>query len=267
MTIDPQRNSDMYLPKSRPATRVARPESKAVVHGPEAVRVLCVDDHEMLVEGLLARFELDGRVNVVGHLASAEKLVEEVARLRPDVALLDIELPGPDIFEVADRLRAFERPPRIVFLTAHFGDGCLTAAYRCGASGYFSKSDRASEIVDGVVEIARGGGAKFMMGTKVRAGMIDPERIDRGGGDRARDADGPGGGAAGPSTALGCLTQREITILRLIGKGLSRNEIATELSRSVKTIDGHQERLMEKLGVTSRAELMRLAIREGLAAV
>ena len=68
-----------------------------------------------------------------------------------------------------------------------------------------------------------------------------------------------------PGTPLASLTAREIEVLRLIGKGRSRNEIAAELSRSAKTIDGHQERMMRKLGISTRAELMRFAIREGLA--
>jgi DNA-binding NarL/FixJ family response regulator len=220
------------------------------------VRVLCVDDHAVLVEGLKAQFAIEGRIQVVGRLPSAEKLLDEVARLKPDVVLLDIEMPGPDVFEMADRMRRAYPKLRFVFLSAHIRDGYLAAAYKCGAWGYFAKGDELEDIVAGIKELARSTSGTFVMGPKVqqRCGAARP------GGARvlARDE-------ARPTTPLDALSSREVEILRLIGKGLSRGEIAKELSRSAKTIDGHQERLMKKLAIESRADLMRFAIREGFA--
>jgi len=213
--------------------------------------VLCVDDHALLVEGLKAQFAIDGSIRVVGRLASAEKLLEETARLRPDVLLLDIEMPGPDIFEMADRVRRVHPGMRFIFLSAHIRDGYLAAAYKCGAWGYFAKADELEDIVAGVREVARSTNGTFVLGPKVR------RRCAAGTATRTPDA--------APMTALQSLSAREIEILRLIGKGLSRNQIAAELSRSAKTIDGHQERILKKLGIGSRAELMRFAIREGIA--
>lgn len=227
------------------------------------VRVLCVDDHAVLVEGLKAQFAIDGRIAVVGRLASAEKLLEEAARLKPDVVLLDIEMPGPDVFEMADRMRHMHPNLRFVFLSAHIRDGYIAAAYKCGAWGYFAKGDELEDIVAGIKELASSAGGAFVMGPKVRQ----------------RCAQAAAGSAASKPLPLNSrpnqespvamplesLTSREIEVLRLIGKGLSRVEIAKELSRSAKTIDGHQERMMKKLGLDSRAELMRFAIREGLA--
>ncbi|MEX2217556.1 MAG: response regulator transcription factor [Phycisphaerales bacterium] len=216
------------------------------------VRVLCVDDHAVLVEGLKAQFSIDGRIAVVGRLGSAEKLLEEVARLRPDVVLLDIEMPGPDAFEMADRLRHMHAGVRVIFLSAHIRDGYISSAYRCGAWGYFAKSDDLTAICAGVMEVAQSREGTFVLGPKVR--------------QRCRPAPAGGGTrTAAPATPLDSLTAREIEVLRLIGKGLSRTEIAEQLSRSAKTIDGHQERIMKKLRLESRAELMRFAIREGLA--
>ncbi len=226
------------------------------------VRVLCVDDHAVLVEGLRAQFDLDGRIRVVGRLSSAEKLLEEVQRLKPDLILLDIELPGPDVFEMADRLRHVCPSARFIFLSAHIRDGYLAAAYKSGASGYFSKADEVEDIVSGILEVARSTVGTFALGPKVR------ERC-------SHTAGRPGIGVRPantrpktdpkPAIPLESLSTREMEILRLIGKGMSRNEIAQELSRSPKTIDGHQERLMKKLSIKSRADLMRFAIREGLA--
>jgi len=225
------------------------------------VRVLCVDDHAVLIEGLKAQFAIDGRIRVVGRLASAEKLLDEVARLKPDVVLLDIEMPGPDVFEMADRMRHQYRELRFVFLSAHIRDGYLAAAYKCGAWGYFAKGDELEDIVAGIYEVARSKGGTFVMGPKVKTLCPTSPNAAPGSGSSRSGT----GADARPMTHLESLSAREIEVLRLIGKGLSRNDIAAELSRSAKTIDGHQERMMKKLGIGSRPELMRFAIREGLA--
>ena len=227
------------------------------------VRVLCVDDHVVLIEGLKAQFMADGQVRCVASLTSAEGVIESVAEHRPDVVLLDIEMPGPDVFEVADRLHHLHPETRFVFLSAHIRDGFLASAFRCGASGYFAKGDDLEEIVDGLKKIARCAEGTFILGSKVRARCQPPKmRNGRVVGKTAGRGDAP---ASPPATLLDSLTQRELEVLRLIGKGLSRGEIGNELARSPKTVDGHQERIMKKLRVFTRAELMRFAIREGLA--
>ena len=232
-----------------------RPDSsEPPAAGGPSVRVLCVDDHAVLIEGLKSQFAIDGRLEVVGRLPSADKLIEEADRLRPDVILLDIEMPAPDVFEMADRLRHADPSLRFIFLSAHIRDGYLAAAYKCGASGYFAKGDELDDIVAGLVQVARSQGGTFVMGPKVRQRCTATARPRT-----------PTQSVEPPATLLESLTPREFEVLRLIGKGLSRNEIATELSRSAKTIDGHQERMMKKLSIESRADLMRFAIREGLA--
>lgn len=229
---------------------------------PKAVvaRVLCVDDHAVLVEGLKAQFAIDGQIQCVGHLSSAANLVDEASRLKPDVILLDIEMPGPDVFEMADRLHRVHPNTRFMFLSAHVRDGYLAAAYKCGAWGYFAKGDDLSDIVAGVKQVARSDDGVFVMGPKVRQHCQPARAPLLGDRSRTQPADQPR-----PSTTLESLTPRELQVLRLIGKGCSRTDIARELSRSAKTIDGHQERIMKKLDIDSRAELMRFAIREGLA--
>lgn len=256
---------------SRTSSRPSSPESPRPVEAKAlrktgasatapAVRTLCVDDHAVLVEGLKAQFQIDGHITCVGYLSSATNLVEEAARLRPDVILLDIEMPGPDVFEMADRLRHANPAARFIFLSAHVRDGYLSAAYKCGASGYFAKGDALDDIVAGIKQVARSEQGVFVMGPKVKERLqsAKPAPLHR---QAAKQSNSSGA----PKTTLESLTPREIEILRLIGKGQSRNDIARELSRSAKTIDGHQERIMKKLGIDSRAELMRFAIREGLA--
>lgn len=239
-----------------PSQALTRDTSKA------PVRVLCVDDHVVLVEGLKAQFGIDGQLRCVASLESAEHVIDAVAEHRPDVVVFDIEMPGPDVFEVADRLHHLHPEVRFIFLSAHIRDGFLASAYRCGGSGYFAKGDDLEEIVEGLKRVARCAEGTFVMGSKVRARCQPPKvRASRQGtvGARTVVQSGP------PATLLDLLTQRELEVLRLIGKGLSRGEIGEELARSPKTVDGHQERIMKKLRVETRAELMRFAIREGLA--
>lgn len=229
---------------------------------PSTIRVLCVDDHALLVEGLKAQFAIDGAIEVVGRVPTAERLLEEVERLSPDVVLLDIEMPGPDAFETADRL-VRERPGvRVIVLSAHIRDAFISASFAAGICAYFAKSDDLDDIVRGIHRVIEDGSGAFVLGPKVleRCRPVDVERSGR----RGRDS-GSAMRLGGPMTLLESLTSREVEVLRLIGKGLSRVQIAEQLCRSAKTIDGHQDRMMKKLGIPARADLMRFAIREGLA--
>lgn len=230
------------------------------------VRLLCVDDHAFLVEGLKAKFSATGgggdrEFQVVGRLATAQNLVKEAQRLRPDIVLLDIEMPGPDPFEMADRLHRLDERAKIVFLSAYVRDHYIAEAYRCGACGYFSKADEIEDIVEGLRQVAKGGGADgdFVFGPKVKARCRPPKQRRALGGVRTVQSESQ------PPLRLETLSARELEVLRLIGRGLSRNEIAEALSRSPKTIDRHQDRMLNKLALETRAELMRFAIREGLA--
>jgi two-component system response regulator NreC len=218
------------------------------------IRVLCVDDHDLLVNGLRARFELESDIECIGHLTSAERLVAEVHERKPDVVLLDIEMPGPDPFEAASDIRKQHPDTRVVFLSAHIRDHYISAAVRAGAWGYFSKSDETDAIVEGLRTVTRG---KFAFGPKVQA-RVKPSKVSGRGTTSAAGTAAPGG------SKLDSLSPREQEVLRLIGRGHTRTEIADALCRSPKTVDGHREKIMEKLDIHDRGELVRFAIREGL---
>ena len=212
------------------------------------IRVLCVDDHSFLVEGLAARFELERDLEFVGSLRSAERLVDAAREKRPDIVLLDIEMPGTDPFVAADDLRRAFPEVRTIFLSAYVRDHYISAAVKAGAWGYFSKSEDAAAIVEGIRRVADG---EFAFSPKVQ--------------ERCRPAAGSTrAGVEPPPTKLDALTAREQEVLRLIGRGMSREEIARTMCRSPKTVDGHREAIMQKLGVHDRGELVRYAIREGL---
>jgi DNA-binding NarL/FixJ family response regulator len=240
----------------------ASPGDGAASH---SITVLCVDDHAVLIEGLKAQFAIDGRIEIIGRLPDASRLVAETLRLVPRVVLLDVEMPGPDAFVTASRLCQVCPAVRIIVLSAHISDALITAAYNADVRGYFAKSDELEDIVAGIREVARSKPGSFLLSPKVRE-QCRPTMTRLGsqprrgaGATSAESLDGPE-----PKTKLSQLTARENEILRLIGKGLSRIQIAEELCRSVKTVDGHQDRIMNKLGITARADLLRYAIREGL---
>jgi DNA-binding NarL/FixJ family response regulator len=212
------------------------------------IRILCVDDHAFLVEGLKARLELESDLECVGRLATAENLADEVKKTRADVVLLDIEMPGPDPFDALSELRRVNEDVRVVILSAYVRDHYIDSAYKAGAWGYFCKSDQMDAIVEGIRKVA---GGEFAMGPKVQA-RCQPVKGDR----RAK--------SKAPTSKLHLLTDRELEVLRLIGRGLSRIDISKMLSRSPKTIDGHREMIMQKLDIHDRGELVRFAIREGL---
>jgi len=216
------------------------------------LRILCVDDHAFLVEGLKARFGLEQDLEVIARLSSAENLVPEAMRLKPDIVLLDIEMPGPDPFDAADDLRRRCPDIKVIMLSAYVRDHYLSAALKAGVWGYFSKSDDPDAIVDGLRKAAKG---EFVMGPKVAA-RCKPVKP----GKRSRSAP-----KEAPKSKLETLTTREQEVLRFIGRGLSRTQIAETISRSPKTVDGHRERIMAKLDIHSGPELVRFAIREGVA--
>ncbi|MCA9292006.1 MAG: response regulator transcription factor [Phycisphaerales bacterium] len=215
------------------------------------IRVLCVDDHAFMVEGLRARLEMEPDFEFVGRLPTADDLIAEARRLRPTVVLLDIEMPGADVFEIAGDLHRMLPDVRVVFLSAFVRDHYLAAAVEAGAWGYFSKSDEPDEIIAGVRDVANG---RLAFGPSVQ--------------ERCRPTPaGRGRATTPPTTRLDSLSPREQEVLRLIGRGLSRSEIARALSRSPKTVDGHREKIMEKLDLHDRAALVRFAIAEGLVEV
>lgn len=212
------------------------------------VRVLCVDDHAFLVEGLRARLELESSIEFVGRLETADHLVEEVERTGADIVLLDIEMPGRDSFEALRDLANRYFHVKAIMLSAYIRDHYIDSAVDAGAWGYLSKSDEPDTIVAAIRRVARG---EFAFSPVVEERFKRQERRSAKAEDR-------------PLSKFDSLTPREVEILRLIGKGMSRSEIAKAVFRSPKTIDAHRISIMNKLDIHDRVELARFAIREGL---
>ncbi len=201
------------------------------------IRVLCVDDHSFLIEGLAARFELESDLKFIGSLPNAERLVPEVKESRPDIVLLDIEMPDSDVFETLYELRHRCPDARAILLSAHVRDKYIDSAFSSGAWGYLTKSDPPDEVIEGIRKVARG--------ESVLSPLLESRQVT----------------ANQPEVSkLALLTDRERQILRMIANGMSRKAIAERLSRSPMTIDNHRKSILKKLGIHDRVELVRYAI-------
>jgi len=215
-------------------------------------RILCVDDHAFLVEGLKTRIEAEFGFEFAGHVDRADRLDQAVREHRPDIVLLDIEMPGMDAFEALRELMRNHPKLRVVILSAYVRDHYIDEAYKAGAWGYLTKADSPDEIIKAVEKVARG---------QMAASAVVRERMQA----------GPAGrGQARPEevrSKLDLITKREMEILRMIAKGMSRTAIAEQIHRSPMTVDNHRKSIMKKLGINDRGELVRYAIAEGLVEV
>lgn len=215
----------------------------------EPIRVLLIDDHQLLRESLKGMLEATGDIRVVATLGSAEGALEVALRCQPQVVLMDIDMPGKLCFEAARELKQAMPETQVLFLSAFSNDRYIEDALRANATGYLTK-DQSSEELTAAIRSASMSIATFSQ--RVRARLV----LDGSGALRLE---------SGTATRSSALTQRELEILRYVARGLSKKEIASLLERSPATVERHTENLMAKLDIHDRVELARFAIREGLA--
>ena len=214
------------------------------------VKVLLVDDHQMIVESFSALLQLDERFEVVGSAFSAEEGAELVEQLRPDVAVFDVDFPGRDSFDVVPHLAKNSPTTNVLFLTGHLSDIFVSQAIRIGARGYLLKEEPATVVRDSIFRVARG---EFAFSDPVRERLVWNE-------------DSQSYEVRTDSMLCG-LSIQQLAILRHLARGESVKQIAALLDRSEKSIDSHKYRIMHRLGIHDRVELARYAIREGLTLV
>jgi len=212
------------------------------------IRVLIVDDHELVRAALRERLQREPNLQVVGEAAMAEEAVDEVARCGPDIVLMDIDMPGMTCFSAAEQINRMRPGTRIIFLSAYFHDRYIEQALAVKARGYLTKRESPAAVVAAILQVMAGG-AYFS--EEVRSRIV----VDQKGAKLASD----------PKSRASTLTARELEVLRYVAHGLAKKEIAKTMHISVKTVDRHSANLMKKLDIHDRVELTRFAIREGLA--
>ena len=211
------------------------------------MRVLLADDHHLVRAGLRALLENQPGVEVVGEAGDGREALDMIERHRPDVALLDITMPGMNGLEVASRVDKASPRTRVVVLSMHAGEAYVAQALRVGVVGYLLKDAAAAELGLALDAVRRG---EVYLSPAISRTVVDGFL------KAGKPADDP----------LASLTSRQREILQLIAEGNSTKEIAASLDVSVKTVETHRAQLMDRLDIHDVAGLVRFAIRSGLIA-
>lgn len=210
------------------------------------IRVLLVDDQELVRSGLRLILSAQADIEVVGEAADGVAAVAEARRLRPDVVLMDIKMPGIDGIEATRRLLRLQPELRVVVLTTFDRDRLVYDALTAGATGFLLKDAPTAQLVAGVRTAARG---EELLAPSITRRLIEEFT-------RTARAPAPAGYER--------LTEREREVLLLLAGGLSNDEIARELYLGVQTVKTHVARVLAKLGARDRVQAVVLAYRSGL---
>ncbi len=206
--------------------------------------ILIVDDHTLMRDGLRRLLGDYDDMEVIGEAREGREAVRLIRQLQPDVVLLDLSLPGLDGLEVTKQMVAEGLKSRILMLTMHANEEYAVRVLQAGARGFMVKDDPSDDVVEAVRKVAAGG--TYL--SPVLSQHL-PQRFTRG-----REAQSP----------LDLLTDRELQVLKKFAEGHTTSQIAQELHLSVKTIDTHRARLLEKLGLHTTVDLIRFALRNRL---
>jgi DNA-binding NarL/FixJ family response regulator len=218
------------------------------------VRVLVVDDQQLVRDGIASLLGLQPGIEVVGTAADGQEALDRAAELLPDVVLMDVRMPGMDGVEATRALRQRRPECRVVMLTTFDDDQYVSLALRAGAAGYLLKDLGAADLAD-AVRLAHRGVAPLEAGVARRLAAALPP-------------DGPGGpgvpGGPGGSASPGGLTAREVEILRLVATGSTNREIAGRMFLSEGTVKNHVSRILSRLGLRDRTQAAVYARDQGL---
>jgi len=230
------------------ASLVAQPHMRRGIpmHN-EPIRVLLADDHTMVREGFRVLLRTAPDIHVVGEASSGAAAVELARRLNPDVAVLDLDMPGSDgAFALREITRSM-MSVRVLILTMHAEDSGMLTLLEGGARGYLTKEAASRDLVDAIRVIASGEIYVRPSTARLLASAVVPQRAAK--------------------TTLGryqMLSEREKTVLCMVAQGFSGVEISRELAISTKTVDAYKRRVEEKLGLAHRTHYVRFAIDAGI---
>ena len=214
------------------------------------IRVVLADDHAVLRAGLRALLSLEADMEVVGEAGNGREAMELAQSLTPDVIVMDISMPEVDGLAAARGIHEMELPCHIVILTVHAEEDYLFQTLQMGASGYVLKSSADLELMDAIRAAHRG------------EVFLYPSAVKKVLGEYLKGARGEGA-----KREYEALTSREKEVLKLTAEGFTNQEIAEKLVISPKTVDTYRQRIMEKLNLHHRSELVRYALKTGLLTV
>ncbi|GAA4778739.1 response regulator transcription factor [Citricoccus nitrophenolicus] len=219
-------------------------------YGAHPIRILIVDDQAMVRQGFGALLDAQGDMTVVGSAADGSEVVDLVRKARPDVVLMDIRMPRVNGLDATRAVFAMpgDLHPKVIMLTTFDADEYVFAALQAGASGFLLK-DASAEDLAGAVRVVAGGEALLApsITQKLIADYVSRPTV------RTPDV-----------TVLGTLTDRELDVMRLVATGRSNAELAAELFLSEQTIKTHVSRILAKLGLRDRTQIVVTAYESGL---
>jgi two-component system, NarL family, response regulator NreC len=208
------------------------------------IRVLLTDDHTLFRQGVRTLMAAEPDMEVVGEASSAAEAVAAARELRPDVALMDIGMPGMSSFEATRQIRKERPETRVLFLSMYDDEDYLAECVEIGANGFLLKDSPAEQLITAIREVHRGGS---YLSPRLLTKLVDGFRSGQGTPMQPR---------------FGSLTKREREILKLLAEGKSVKEIATDFDLSVKTVEAHKFNLMRKLDIHNKAQLVQYAIQK-----
>ena len=205
----------------------------------DPVTVLIVDEHPGVRQGMEMFLETQAQVRVTGLAADGAEALRLVEAAPPDVALLDLNMPGMDGIELTRRIRQISPQTQVVVLTSHHEDAMVFPAIKAGALSYLLKSAPPPEILDAILAAARG---EARLHPRIAKRLMEE--------------------VAGAGRSLTALTSRELEVLKLIARGYDNRAIATALTLSEKTVKTHVSNILSKLGLADRTQAAIYALRQ-----
>ncbi len=208
------------------------------------IEVVLADDHVVLRAGLRALLEAEADIEVVGEASTGDEAVELVRDKHPQVVVMDLSMPGSGGLEATRRLTALDVDTRVLVLTMHAEEEYLVPVLEAGASGYLTKTVADRSLIEAIRVVSRG---EVYLPPQATTRLLQKYR------ESGEEPD-----------ALHRLSTREQEVMALTAEGYSSKEIGGKLFISPKTVDTYRSRIMEKLGLHHRSELVRFALRSGL---
>lgn len=216
------------------------------------VRILVVDDHHLVVEGLRAVLSTDDDLEVVGEARTGQEAITAAERLRPDIILMDIRMPDMNGISATREIKQVVPDTSVIMLTMYENPDYLFEAVKAGASGYVLKDVAGPDLLDAIHTVVDGGS------------LLNQEVVGKFLRRLAADAEHSSFSPSAPGPSPERLTPRELEVLRLIAAGLSNKEIGARLSVSVATVKTHLEHILQKLQVSDRTQAAVQAVTRGL---
>jgi two-component system response regulator NreC len=224
------------------------PSPQSPISNPQPpIRILLVDDHPVVRVGLRALIEMEPDLEVVGEAGNGVEGLAQVERMKPAVVVMDISMPEMDGLEATRRIRAGNPDVCVLILTVHAQERYLFPVLKAGAAGYVLKSTADTQLIDAIRTVAKGGAFLYPGATR----MLLEDYVQR-----QESGDIPG------SAEL--LSEREQEVLTLCALGYTASQIGDQLALSPKTVETYRTRMMQKLELHSRAELVKYALAHGL---